>query len=359
MRVGLIIYGNLEILSGGYLYDRQLVSHLQGKGHTVEVVSLTKRTLAGNLLDNCSGRLLRALSSVGADIWLQDGLCHPSLLWLNRRLRRQSAAPVVALVHQVLSARRDLSGWTSLCTRLERGFFASVDGFICNSQTSRDCIRGGLGLKRPCLVATPGGDRLGRATPEEVASRCRASGPLRLLFLGNVLPAKGLDRLIETLQMLPPEAVRLTVAGRLDLEPSYVQSITKRLREAGLTGQVHLAGPIQGGELARSLRAHHVLALPFSQESFGIAYLEGLAFGLPALGSTLGAAREIIVPGRNGELIPPGDLRRLADVLRRLHEDRELLLSMSLRALEDFELHPTWAQSLERVHSFLEEMAGL
>jgi glycosyltransferase involved in cell wall biosynthesis len=359
MRVGLVIYGSLDILSGGYLYDQQLVSHLESKGHPVEVVSLSKRTLAGNLLDNCSPRLLRALASAGADIWLQDGLCHPSLPWLNRRLRRQSAAPVVALVHQVLSARRDLSGRTSLKTKLEKRFFASVDGFICNSRTSRDFIRSGLGLKGPCLVATPGGDRLGRASTEEVTARCRDSGPLRLLFLGNVLPAKGLDGLIESLCMLPEDSVRLTVAGRLDLEPGHVQAVRKRLRETGRAGLVRLTGPLEGGELARTLRAHHVLALPFSQESFGIAYLEGLAFGLPALGSTLGAAKEIIVPGRNGELIPPGDLRFLADILRRLHEDRELLLSMSRRALEDFERHPTWQESLERARCFLEKMAGL
>ncbi len=359
MRVGLVIYGSLDALSGGYIYDRQLVSHLESKGHPVEVVSLQKRSLPGNLADNLSPGLLRTLRSAEADVWLQDGLCHPSLFWINRRIRKLSSAPVVGLVHQVLSARCDLSGFQALCTGLERRFFHSLDGFVCNSRTSRDFIQGSLGLDRPCLVATPGGDRLGRATPREVEERCRASGPLRLLFLANVLPGKGLHRLIQALALLPPDTARLTVAGREDLEPGYVQGIKSHLVQAGLSEEVRFAGALRGNELSRSLREHHLLALPFSQESFGIAYLEGLAFGLPALGSTQGAAREIIVPGGNGELIPPGDYGFLAEVLLRLHQDRELLRTMSYRALEDFGLHPTWSESLERVRHFLKTMVGI
>ena len=40
MRVGLIIYGSLETLAGGYLYDRIVVEGLERLGHEVEVISL-------------------------------------------------------------------------------------------------------------------------------------------------------------------------------------------------------------------------------------------------------------------------------------------------------------------------------
>jgi hypothetical protein len=39
MRVGLIIYGDLEKLTGGYLYDRKLVNYLRAQGDHVEVIT--------------------------------------------------------------------------------------------------------------------------------------------------------------------------------------------------------------------------------------------------------------------------------------------------------------------------------
>ena len=40
MRVGLVVYGSLDTLTGGYLYDRKLAEHLAAHGDDVEVVSL-------------------------------------------------------------------------------------------------------------------------------------------------------------------------------------------------------------------------------------------------------------------------------------------------------------------------------
>ena len=54
MRVGLIIYGSLEILSGGYLYDRKLVEALEAHGDEVEIIGLPWRNYARHLADNFS-----------------------------------------------------------------------------------------------------------------------------------------------------------------------------------------------------------------------------------------------------------------------------------------------------------------
>ena len=58
MRLGLVIYGDLETMTGGFLYDRKLVHHLQNKGDEVDVVSLPWRRYGRSLLDNGSGDLL-------------------------------------------------------------------------------------------------------------------------------------------------------------------------------------------------------------------------------------------------------------------------------------------------------------
>ena len=42
MRVGLLIYGNINTISGGYLYDRKLVEFLRKNGDEVTIISLKK-----------------------------------------------------------------------------------------------------------------------------------------------------------------------------------------------------------------------------------------------------------------------------------------------------------------------------
>ena len=96
MKLGLVIYGSLDTMSGGYLYDRMLVSRLRQHGDDVEIISLPPGRYGRNLLDN-----FRFHESTGFDIMLQDELCHPSLLIQNAR---QHPCPIVSIVHNLRSA---------------------------------------------------------------------------------------------------------------------------------------------------------------------------------------------------------------------------------------------------------------
>src|SRR5512143_3227650 len=109
MRVGLVIYGSLETLSGGYLYDRQLVEYLRGCGDTVDVISLPRGNYARHLADNLSHNPWRRLQS-SFDVLLQDELSHPSLLRLNRQLHGRVAYPIISIVHHLRSSERHAPG---------------------------------------------------------------------------------------------------------------------------------------------------------------------------------------------------------------------------------------------------------
>ena len=94
MKIGLVIYGSLDTLSGGYLYDRKLVDYLRSQGDTVEVISLPWRNYAAHLTDNF--HFQASISNVIAseakqsptqqkfDILIQDELNHPSLIFANQ-----------------------------------------------------------------------------------------------------------------------------------------------------------------------------------------------------------------------------------------------------------------------------------
>jgi glycosyltransferase involved in cell wall biosynthesis len=111
-------------------------------------------------------------------------------------------------------------------------------------------------------------------------------------------------------------------------------------------------------EVVQALTRNHLLAVPSTHEGYGIAYLEGMSFGLPAIATTAGGAGEIITHGRDGFLTAPGDAAALAACLGELLRDRERLLAMSLAARKTFLAHPTWEESCAKIHAFLQDVAG-
>jgi glycosyltransferase involved in cell wall biosynthesis len=354
MRLGLLIYGDLEIISGGFLYDRMLVRHLRRQGEEVEVISVPWRPYAWGLLDNLSPSLQRRLTRASFDLLLQDELIHPSCFWLNRRLGGQRPFSIVAIVHHLRGSEARPAWQNRLYLEVERQYLASVDGLICSSQATLEAVRGLMGHGKPNIVAHPGGDHFPAAiTPEQISARALAPGPLEIMFLGNLIPRKGLHILLSALQKLPPQDWRLTVVGSLTMDPAYVRAIHRQMAQEGLGDRVALLGALVDEELARCLARSHLLAVPSSYEGFGIVYLEGMGFGLPAIASTAGGAREIISHGQDGFLVAPGDAAGLAGCVSRLARDRQLLRAMSLAARARYQAHPTWAASLAPIHRFL------
>jgi len=101
MNIGLMIYGTLDTISGGYLYDRMIVEHLRKLGNKVEIISLPWRNYFSHLADNFSYALCDEIRRRGLDILLQDELNHPSLLLINRRLQRDAKCSIISIVHHL------------------------------------------------------------------------------------------------------------------------------------------------------------------------------------------------------------------------------------------------------------------
>lgn len=359
MNAGLVIYGSLEHVSGGYLYDRKLVEYLEGQGVAVEVLGLPYRSYARHLTDNFSYLLAEWLRAVDFDVLLQDELNHPSLWRLNERVCRSVDYPIVSIVHHLRSSEAHPGWLLGLYRRVERRYLRSVDAFIFNSETTRRTVEALAGEEKPHVVAYPAGDRLGEGlSPEAIAARADSGGPLEVVFVGNVIERKGLHTLLDALAQLADVSWRLTVAGSLDAEPGYTGRIKRQVERLGLGDRVTLAGPLPDDALAARLAGSDVLAVPSFYEGFGIAYLEGMAFGLPAIAGTGGGAAEIVTHGGDGFLIPPGDAGALARCLRELAADRERLREMSLAARRRYEAHPGWADTGARIHDFLTNLVG-
>ncbi len=345
MKIGLLIYGSLETLSGGYLYDRKLVEYLRAQGESVEIISLPWRNYGAHLSDNLTFRL-----PAGLDVLIQDELNHPSLLAANAQ---RHPYPVISLVHHLRCSEQH-PGWLSWFYRtVEMRYLRSPDGFVFNSNTTRTVVTDLVGARVPGLVAYPPTDGFGSALPAHlVSARAREPGPLRLVFLGNIIPRKGLQTLLEALQRQPAD-FRLDVIGSLRADPAYARKMQQLVRDSSLAAGVTFHGALDSPTLVEILKSAQVLVVPSSYEGFGIVYLEGMAFGLPAIGSTSGAAAEIIDEGETGYLVQPGNAGSLALRLGELFRNRDLLARLSLQALERYQRQPGWEQTAENIRQFL------
>lgn len=354
MHVGLVIYGRLDTLSGGYLYDRQLVAHLRAAGDTVTIISVPWTHYGRHLLHNWSPDLRRRLTNGDFDVLLQDELNHPSLFALNQRLQGAVSYPLVAIVHHLRGSERHPAWQVPLYRQVERAYLRSVHGFIFNSETTKTAVTELTGQTKPHVVAYPAANHQeGAWNNERRPVEAPPAGPLRLLFVGNIIPRKGLHGLLAALALLPADSWQLAIVGDAQVDAAYAGRMRQAVMSRGLERYVDWYGRLSDEALAQQFAAHDLLVVPSSYEGFGIVYLEAMAYGLPVIATTAGAARETVIDGANGFLVPPDDVGALAERLRLLHDDRARLRSMSNAARESYRAAPTWAESMSSAREFL------
>ncbi|ODR79307.1 hypothetical protein BG842_09790 [Haladaptatus sp. W1] len=353
MRLGVVVYRSLAEQSGGFRYDRKLVEGLENRGHEVRVVALPWQSYRRALSHNVSTDLRSRLS--GFDAVLEDHLCHPSLLRANRALD----TPVVSVVHHLRSSEPRSEWKNALYRAVERRYFRGVDAAVCNSETTRRTVRR---LRRlPTTVARPAGDRFeaaseSSASPVSAATRTERTfdGPLRLVFLGNLIERKGLHVLLSALSTVSGDWT-LTVIGA-PTDADYAARVRHLRDRYELAESVRFTGRLPDEAVADHLSRDHVLAVPSLYEGLGLVYLEGMAFGVPAIATTAGGAEEIVSDGDTGFLLPPDDADAIADAVRTLRDDRALLRRMSDAARERYSAQPSWEETTATVERFLDDV---
>jgi glycosyltransferase involved in cell wall biosynthesis len=187
--------------------------------------------------------------------------------------------------------------------------------------------------RSPSLAAVPR-DRLQVVPNGFDPQRFRPDGPLRkgdyLLFVGRLVPYKGLDVLLRALakaRVGPP----LLVVGDGPLRPQLQQLARK------LGVDAHFLGAVPDRELPALYRGARLTVLPSvnRQEAFGIVLAESMACGTPVLASALPGVEEVARAG--GLTAPPGDVEAWAAALRSALEPGRLprgaALAHKVRAL--------------------------
>jgi glycosyltransferase involved in cell wall biosynthesis len=114
-------------------------------------------------------------------------------------------------------------------------------------------------------------------------------------------------------------------------------ALRERAAELGIAERAHFLGQLPPDDALQELACCHVMALPSVDEAFGVAYVEALACGLPAIGCVgEGGPEEIAALGPGMLLVPPADPPALAAAIREALADPELAEEARLTAVTHF-----------------------
>jgi glycosyltransferase involved in cell wall biosynthesis len=142
-----------------------------------------------------------------------------------------------------------------------------------------------------------------------------------VLFLGRLIPRKGVDLLISAFAAACPARGRLVIAGP-EGEPNYVKQMRRLAQTTGVEERVTFTGPLYGDQKKSAYVDSDVFVLPSRYENFANVVAEAIACGTPVIISDQCGISEF-VDGHVG-LVIPRDLGPLTDALRRLLTDRTL-----------------------------------
>ena len=182
---------------------------------------------------------------------------------------------------------------------------------------------------------------------ERYPPRTEASHDGSVVFLGRVLPHKGIHFLIEGLPDVP-----LDVIG-----PATDTVYLERLRELARGKDVRFLGALSdeevAGRLGRALALVHPTPVDESgragaNELFGLALVEAMARGCPVIASDAASLPEIVTPEVNGLLVPPNRPEAIREAILRLRADADLWTRLSKGARRTVEEKFTWDRVVER-----------
>jgi hypothetical protein len=154
------------------------------------------------------------------------------------------------------------------------------------------------------------------------------SDAVRILFVGRIVPAKGIADLIEAMALLDTGNMRVhaTIVGNLEgAEPAFRESLLARVAELKLSDRVEFAGMVSDDKRDELLAASHILAMPSYHEGFCVPVIEALRAGmLPVVYS---AANLRYIADGLCVSAPPGNVQAFAAALSSAVADVTAVLS--------------------------------
>lgn len=158
--------------------------------------------------------------------------------------------------------------------------------------------------------------------------------PVEILYVGNVTQMKGIFYLLEAVEHLPKDKYHLTVVGKYDDSSDAFDKYKNKVR---------FTGYVMHEQVKKYLEQADVFVFPSLGDSFGLAVLEALSYGLPVICSDHAGAADAIQDGINGFIVPAGSSNAILNKLTYCYEHPEFLAKARKAAYDTAEKY-TWLE---------------
>jgi glycosyltransferase involved in cell wall biosynthesis len=253
---------------------------------------------------------------------------HAAARWIRSRPTRGSAFVVSAHGPDMINVPEDSSVGRRACVAA----IAVADLVVANSSwAARRCeeIAGRALLVRVVY--------LGADVPPAASA---SNGAVRIVTVAHLVARKRHEVVLRALARLDP--------GR---RPEYLvigdgpcrSGLERLAAELGVADRVRFLGQLPNPEAVARAGGCDLFVMPGVEEPFGVAFVEAMAAGLPAIGSRgEGGPEDIAAAGPGMILVEPDDPAGLATVLERLTADRSELARLGAAARETVAANFTW-----------------
>lgn len=180
-----------------------------------------------------------------------------------------------------------------------------------------------------------------------------ASAPY-VFTAGRLVRQKGLDVLLRAYADAAPAlgSRRLVIAG----DGPERDALERQAAGLQLGQRVTFTGAVGRGRLTELLRGADAFAFPSRREAFGIALLEAMAAGVPAVAARVGGIPEFTRHEENALLVEPDDPVALAAALVRLVQDEALRARLAAAGRAQAELH-SWSRIIPQYEGLYQAAA--
>lgn len=203
-----------------------------------------------------------------------------------------------------------------------------ADRIVCISQFARSqLMRLVAPAHWPKLSLCRLGVDLAQFQPRQ---RDAGAGPVRLLCVGRLTPAKGQMLLLQACAALQGRGAdfRLVLVG----DGPDRQALERAARELGLANAVRFTGALTAPQVQEELAQADLFVLPSLAEGIPVVLMEAMASGVPCITTPVNGIPELIENGHDGLLATPGDVQSLAATLGRALDDAALRQRLAGRA---------------------------
>ncbi len=193
--------------------------------------------------------------------------------------------------------------------------YRSTPVMAISPSTKRDLVAEGIDAGQ--ITILPMG-----VTVPKTASRLKKSMHPTILFLGRLHPLKGARDAIDAFALIRKKlpSAKLWIVG--EGQSRYKKQLDTQIHSLALASSVTFFGHVSERRKFELLAAGHLLLVPSVHEGWGLVVAEAAHVGTPAVGYRTAGIADVIVDGKTGVLVPPGNIEELALETLKLWEDR-------------------------------------